>query len=376
MRRFLCFIVLLCVNCKLGFAQEMKNNYFLDFAVRNGTFVTNFYDDNFKNSKVYGVDLRFGKQTFGRKEWEQWHLFPAYGLMLRYGKFDNPRLDQKLALLVFINGKIVGKKWFALKYEFASGLVFWFNRYYPEKNPDNNYIGSVVNCHINLSLSANFMVSKSLDLIVRGSFSHSSNGVLKMPNLGVNMISGDIALRYYIKKRAEQFFTKDVENRFSTVNTLLFYYAPGVCKSRKLFDGEYSPKLYYTSTLQIAYYRQPHPVYRFGGGLDFMFNEEIINRLPEEKKSYGNCFSIGAFASIELIYDRLLLSLEVGTYPYRAHNFADMVYERFGFKFMVDKKKNLFFGIALKAHAARAESIEWIMGYQFFNWKDKKNKQN
>jgi hypothetical protein len=64
--------------------------------------------------------------------------------------------------------------------------------------------------------------------------------------------------------------------------------------------------------------------------------------------------------------------VELGTYPYRAYDFNMLVYERFGFKFLCDKRKKLFFGVALKAHAARAESIEWLLGYQFVSWKDKK----
>jgi hypothetical protein len=195
-----------------------------------------------------------------------------------------------------------------------------------------------------------------------------------MPNLGVNMASGDLALRYYLKKRAEQIVTIDTIKQFSPINTFLVYYAPGACKSRKLFNppDQISQKLFFTSTLQIAYYRQPHPVFRYGAGFDLMYNTEIINHLPDEMRKYSNCISLGAFASLEIIYDRLILNMEIGSYPYRAYSFNMLVYERFGFKFMCDKRRNLFFGIALKAHAARAESIEWLMGYQFISWKDKK----
>ena len=369
------FLAFLLVGMmKLGFAQEMKNNWFIDLGFRSGIFVTNFTDTNFANTYMLGADLRLGKQTFGRKEWEQWHHFPSYGLLIRYGKFNNPRLDQKMGLLLFLNGNIVKHAWFSLKYEMAAGLAFWFKPYNLIHNPDNLYIGSVVTCHINLAVSANFMISKNLDLILRGNFSHSSNGLLKMPNLGVNMASFDLGLRYYVKKRAEQTVTIDTINTFSPVNTFLFYYAPGVCKSRKLFNppDQISQKLFFTSTFQVAYYRQPHPVFRYGAGLDLMYNSEIINQLPDEIKEHRNCISLGAFTSFEIIYGRLIVNLEFGGYLYRAYPFNMPIYERFGIKFLCDKRKNFFLGVALKAHAARAESIEWIAGYQFISWKDKK----
>jgi hypothetical protein len=371
---FFNIIILLSGTVNAGFAQEMKNNWFLDLGIRGGTFVSNSTDQYFNNTALWGTDLRVGKQTFGKKEWEQWHRFPSYGLLIRYGKFNNPRLNQKIGLLFFMDGNIIKQSWFSLKYELAAGLAFWFNHYHLITNPHNLYIGSTVTCHLNLALSANFMIAKSLDLILRGTFSHSSNGVLKMPNLGVNMASGDIALRYYFKKRAEQIITIDTVKCFSPVNTFLVYYAPGACKSRKLFNppDQISQKLFFTSTLQIAYYRQPHPVFRYGAGLDLMYNAEIINHLPDDMKKYSNCISLGAFASLEIIYERLIINVELGTYPYRAYDFNMLVYERFGFKFLCDKRKKLFFGVALKAHAARAESIEWLLGYQFVSWKDKK----
>jgi len=373
-KKYFYFLLLLFGMMKFGVAQEMKNNWFFDVGGRGGTFVTNFTDENFINTGVFGVDVRVGKQTFGKKEWEQWHRFPSYGLLFRYGKFTNSRLDQKMGLLFFLNGNIANRSWFSLKYELAAGLAFWFNPFHLITNPDNLYIGSVVTCHINLAISANFEVSKNLDLILRGIFSHSSNGLLKMPNLGVNMASGDLALRYYFKNKVKQIITIDTINSFSPVNTFLFYYAPGACKSRKLFNppDQISQELFFTSTLQFAYYRQPHPLFRYGAGLDLMYNSEIIYHLPDELKRKSNCISLGAFASFEIIYGRLIINMELGSYPYRAYPFNMLIYERFGFKFLCDKQKKIFFGAALKAHAARAEFIEWIVGYQFISWKDKK----
>jgi hypothetical protein len=342
--------------------------------VRYGTVSAYASDAYLNGTRVLGGDLWFGKQTTGQKQWEQWVNYPSYGVMLRFGAFNNPMLDYKIAVLGYLNGHIIRRPVFSLHYELGGGVVFFPHPYDSATNPHNRFIGSLATVHFNMGISANFKIAKQLDLKTMIVFSHSSNGAMRLPNLGVNMVSGEVGLRYYVKERPLYIRTIDSIRRFSPVNTVYFYVAPSFKQSRfdYLSGTNYTDKYYFMSTLHIGFLRKSRPFFRYGAGLEVFYNSSINACLPDSSKAVSHCFAPGIYAGFEFIYNRFVVTAGMGTYLYRPIEQYDAVYERFGCKVLLGKSKRHFIGVVIKAHNVTADYFEWMYGYDIFAWQDKK----
>ena len=68
-------------------------------------------------------------------------------------------------------------------------------------NPQNNVIGAKMAAYFNASLSANFPITKSLDVVVAGDFIHMSNGSARQPNVGIDMYGGSLGLRWNFDRK-------------------------------------------------------------------------------------------------------------------------------------------------------------------------------
>ena len=362
--------------------QELKNDWFYEYNLRFGRVIPNFPGNNFWTIYTYGIDVRIGKQTFGRKQWTQWHNYPAYGLALRYGCLDHPMFGSKLALFWFIDGQFVRTKWFSFRYQYGFGAAYFANCYDWKLNPENIIIGSHITAHIDLNLSLMFRVSKQMELALRGNFSHSSNGAIKYPNYGVNPISVNVALRYHFNPMPQPIYTIDTITKFHPINSFHITVVPTWRKSKKDYqakpdDGSVdrykdNPN-YFAGMIQLGYYRQFHPKYRYGAGIDLMYSSELRRHLePNDKSAEWKFMTCAAYISFEVMYNRFVLHTALAYYLYRYADFYTPYYERAGFKIMLGPKYNHYVGMALKAHAGTVDYIEWTYGCDFVSWKDKR----
>lgn len=357
--------------------KGIKDDWYIEPVLRGGRVVPNFPGTNLWDIHLYGMDLRVGKQTYGKAEWEQWFGYPEYGLTLRYGHFTDKLLQDKLALFWYIGGNFYETKRVSFKYQFGSGLAYFFNPYHPTVNPENYFIGSHLNAHIDLHLALEFKLSDRVDLALRGNFSHSSNGAIRFPNYGINPLSGQLGVKYHFNSRPERIYTIDTITSFQPKNSFYFYVAPGWKQSKKNFvygtDDKYSCKTtYLTTTLQLGYYRQFHPKYRYGGGIDIMYSSELRTHFPVEQRNELKYITSAAFVSFEFLYNRFVLHTAIAAYVYRSADFYEWYYERVGFKILLGKHKNHFAALTIKAHAGMIDYIEWGYGLHFINWHDKK----
>ena len=364
--------------------ESPKDDWFWEYTFRYGRGINNFNGLDFWNIHLYGFDFRVGKQTFGKSEWSQRLRYPAYGLALRYGHWDNELLGDKLALFFFIDGNFLQKKWFAFRYQFGAGLAYFTHPYDFETNPDNIVVGSRVTAHIDLNLSLAFRVTKQLELSLKGNFSHSSNGAIKFPNFGINDISANLGVRYHLQPMPDKIRTVDTCGKFIPVNSFHITVVPTFRRSKKDYqakpdDGSIdryaNNPTYFAGMLQLGYYRQFHLCYRYGAGLDLMYNSELRRHFtPEEHPAEWKYMSCAAYVSFEVLYNRFVLHTALAVYLYQNKIFYEPYYERVGFKILLGKKKEHYVGACLKAHAGQVDYVEWTYGWDFIHWQDKKKR--
>ncbi len=343
-----------------GKDSTYKANYYVEPILRIGRVMG--YPGNVY---LYSPEIRFGKQTLGEKEWEREYHYPHYGIAFRYGSFDNNAFGNKLAVYGYINCSFFDYKRLSLHYQLGFGVAYWFRCYDSILHPESRYIGKHFNAYIDLELGAQYQLSPSFDLIMSADFTHSSNGATKMPNLGVNVISGHAGLRYHISSSRSYIHPIDSVDCFSPQNNIYFFIAPAFRQSKESYGN------YFAGTFQIGYMRRFHPKFRYGGGIDIMYSEELRNYLPLEQRSQMKYISQALFASFEVLYNRVVLHVALASYLHRAFDFYEFYYERAGVKLLLGRQYNHFAGISIKAHGGVADYIEWTYGYQFLTWSKK-----
>lgn len=371
-------IVILSLPGYISAQETKKNLWYIEPAVRYGRVLPNFKEASWLwQTDLCSVDLRIGRQTDGQKEWEQWFHYPSYGLQLRYSHFNRESIGDKYAVFGFLNGYFVQRPKFAFFYQLGAGINFWTKKYDYYNNSENIFVGGHVSAHIDLALGISARISPHTDLTLRGDFSHSSNGVLAMPNYGINGLTAEVGLRCRFYEQLDLQYTIDTITQFRPINRLYVSVSPGTKQSRSEWakSDRTAPHLlkhYFATTLEIGYLRQPHPKFRYGGGLDLFYNREILTYFKPEERKEGLCFMPAAFATFDLTFSRLVLHTSAGFYLGRYYSFYEPFYERVGVQFLLGKQKNHLLGVNIKAHLFVADYIEWTYGYSFFNWYDKK----
>ncbi|MCQ2285519.1 MAG: acyloxyacyl hydrolase [Bacteroidales bacterium] len=382
---FFLFVMLLLGGFSSLSAQQevkLKNDIFYEYDLRCGRVIPNFPGEDFWVINLYGFDVRIGKTTFGKKEWTQWHNYPSYGIALRYGHFDKEMFGDKLAIFWFLEGQFVRAKWFSFRYQFGAGLAYFKTCYDWKLNPDNLIIGSHVTAHIDLNLAAWFRVSNQMELGLKANFSHSSNGAIKFPNYGINPLSANLAMRYHFKPMPEPIYTIDTVTSFHPINSFHITLVPTWRKSKEDYrakpdDGSVDRYAdnpdYFAGMIQLGYYRQFHPKYRYGAGIDLMYSSELRRHIaPDDTPAEWKYFTCAAYLSFEVLYNRFVLHTALAYYLYRYDDFYTPYYERAGFKILLGKNYNHYVGVSLKAHSGMVDYVEWTYGCDFVSWKDKK----
>ena len=349
---------------------------YIEPAFRIGRVIPNAKNVGFlSNVSMYSAEVRFGWQTKGRHDWEKRFNFPEYGVALRYGHFDTDTLGDKVAVFGYLNGTIYRTARWTFHYQFGLGVAYWTRTYDLEKNPVNRFIGSHFNAHIDLALGIDCRLSPQAVLTLRGNFSHSSNAAMKLPNMGINPLSGAVGVKCFLHKQTDTlgFSWKQKDPNFVKKNSIYWQVGAGTRQSKKdavVKNGAAGP-YYLGCNLQVGYLRQFHPKFRYGGGLDVNYSGELSRHLPEAERATGKYFNVAAFAAFEVLYGRLVLHVSAAAYLYRAFDYYEPFYERAGLRVLLGKERNHSLGASVKAHAGSVDYLEWSYGYAF-SWSKKK----
>jgi len=143
------------------------------------------------------VELFLARQTTGSKVWQTRYHFPRLGLLIQGTRFGNDTIfGHALAFIPSAELNVAFHSRFRIKWRMGAGLAWIDKPFNYLSNPRNNVIGSHLNNCTSFSLSFQYMLTRQFTLCVGGSFTHWSSGAVKVPNLGINVPSLDVRLRY------------------------------------------------------------------------------------------------------------------------------------------------------------------------------------
>jgi len=309
------------------------------------------------------LNLKIGWQTRkGGDLYHQLYNYPVYGIGLYSSTFGLAHVGNPYAVYGFVSVPIkpgINKRW-NFNYRISLGLSGRFNPYNEEDNPFNLIIGTKNNVFIDFGGQVNYTLSRHFLVGAGVSFHHFSNGALRLPNTGVNLLPLTASLTY-IPNGNNFDFSKDFIGPNPKKDQLHFSYAFGI----KQLDLD-NDKQYFKSTLGIFWSRFIGYKWRLGVGGNIFYSASGTDAsiAGDEVNSIGALFSGSpAFYIDHLLTSRLYLNGNIGYYVHRNRFNGETkpLFLRIGVRYNV--YKDFFAGVSIKAHQGKADFIEWTTGY-------------
>ncbi len=321
------------------------------------------------------ISLELSVQTKGEKLWQQLYNYPMFGAGINTIRFINaPYLGKPVSAYSTLSIPLLRWKSFSLYSDFGLGLTFNWGSYREDKY--NIAIGTGQTLYFNEGFSLEYKSREGLVINAGTSFTHFSNGSLKVPNRGINIFAPKIGLGYNFAESPQEFKTRAVpeyqkhsEFCFSFFGALRneYYYGSDVDSITK-YKG-----VYYTAYgISATFNRQISYKSKFGIGImaDYLgFANAYITaedgNLIAHPASFKDGLELSIFPSYELIISRLSLILQPGFYLYRIKYpyCTPSAYQRIGLKYNIFE--NISFAVNMRVHSySIADYLEWTIGYR------------
>lgn len=317
-------------------------------------------------SPTLGADYSlYWRQNDTTLYWTQFWRHPYFGLRANYAQIGNSIAGNRIGVAGFIQAPVYRH----LDWVYSVGLSFYTNPYQRTPNPDNDFIGSYVNCLIDLGLCYSFPLRGENSLFLAFKLVHSSNGYLYKPNHGLNYLQLELGYRFGMQHSDHYVIPHPAWHIPDTVTLrrnesplrysdfrkdhLFFSIAPGAVMSRN--DPLDLIKYYFTYTFEVGYIRHFHPAFSFGAALDLSYNGS------HQQLAHADEWPI--YPALTAFWDNHWgpLTLRLGLAHYLAYypQNWEQYYERVGLFYRFGPHYNQHLGVAMKVHYDHVDYIEW-----------------
>lgn len=352
MLRFFCLFFFCLIVGEHAFAQK-SFRYALGY--RHGLLLNHHEElrDLYGGINPQGIEFTWLKQTDGSKDWHQVWNFPDIGINLAYYNLQDRDLGFTVLSSVFLQ-KYIGDRSDKLQLSFkvAPGISYSNKIFKKGENDNNTFVSTKINMVMEGNFLAHYQLSDQTHAFGGISFSHYSNGGVRLPNSGINIPALTLGMTYTPHPSRITREYREIPNISRKVTAHLMY-----AGSLKAINEE-SKELGYAWTLSgYGHWRLNHRS-AMTGGLDLFYNSTISERVDNPEASE---YRVGIHGGHDLTAGPTSLLLQVGYYIYRPVDVDKSFYWRLGMKQQISPR--FFAGLFLKAHMGRADVLEWGLGY-------------
>lgn len=307
-------------------------------------------------------ELTWFNQTKGKKQWHAACGYPVTGLTLFGGSVGNNEiLGTYWGAYGFIEFPFLKLGNYRFAGKLGSGLGYGTKYFNYEDNPKNVAMSTPFNALICIGVKSTYEFGRN-SLTLGLDMTHFSNGAFKVPNLGVNLPY--VSLGYGRKIRMKQNDSIIEQNILPFKKWLIN--VTGIISAKEIFPTGGKKYPVYALTTSMRWFSKPKVGMEFG--LDLISKQAILGYRPEIVKTQWDIFQAGIFAAYLLPLDQFHFVFGMGAYVKDKYQPEDVLYHRLGMRYYLKNGVNL--NVGLKSHWARADYVEWGVGYTF-NFNDR-----
>ena len=307
-----------------------------------------------------GVAAEYLIETDGSRAWENIYGHPRLGAAFYYENYHYNVLGQSFSGAVIAEFPLVKKQFLGIDLRFLAGTGYVTKKFDSESNPDNLLIGSRFSAFFCFGPQFQFFMNRPQRLLAGFNFVHWSNGAMRLPNLGLNLMQWHIGVQGRIGEEHPKFTG---EPRQTIVWNKWQKYVTAAVGFRESQQPE-GPKYCIISTT-AGVYRMLGQRTRVGVGLDFF-------RDPSQNTTFGNFgieesndspYLLGAHIAYGFCFGRTSATLHLGGFIFNEIYDGAAIYDRVVINYNITP--HLMANLGLRTYFMRAEYIEWGVGYMF-----------
>jgi len=365
LKTFLYLLILISIH-QTSIAQNDSIKYkFTDNLYISGQYGAGFLIahrgslESLVNTYTYSFIVEVAKTSYGKKAWEQLYNFPSLGIGYFHGNLGNDEVfGIGDALYGFIEAPYSLEKKLSFGYKFGVGVAYLSEKADLYDNIYNLAIGSHINAFVHFSFDIKLNLLQNRLFIKTGlGFKHMSNGKIQTPNLGLNLLDWHITSGYYFGRRIPQ-INKTLPIRDK--NTFMVIIAGGPKEFTEPNLGKY-----FAGNTTIEYEYSIQNKISTGLGADLFYDGVAHKELDTEEDSKPGLHAtrFGIHASYIIYYHKIGFIVQMGSYIAPYYKDDGYLYHRVGFRAKITN--HLLANITMKTHWAKADIVEFGLGYYF-----------
>lgn len=315
--------------------------------------------------RLFAGELSFTKRVRS-KDWSNEYRNPYAGVTLYGSNLGNKEiLGYGFGAYGFIEFPWTRGEKHVFTSKLGAGLGMVTKVYSKDENPKNVPMSTYLNAIICLGIQGRWYVKPQHALIYSLDMTHFSNGSSKVPNLGVNMPFIGLGYEYTFKKK------EHIDQKPAAFEYVPFFKSWNVSVVGILSDKQIFPtggKRYPVYGLSGMLYKQFKPKVGMEIALDIISKQSIMHYRDYIPKTQWSILQIGAFVGYNIPLDKFRFVIGMGTYVKDRYNPDALFYHRVGMRYQC--RNGLLLNLVLKSHWAKADYIEYGVGYTF-NYKSR-----
>lgn len=306
---------------------------------------------------AFAGELTYLIQSKGQKEWHNYYRKPTYGATAFFGSVGNRELlGHYIGGYAFMNFPLIKQKFYTFSFKMGTGLGYGTKVYDPEDNILSAAVSTHVNAMIVLGVESRFVFGNN-SAVVGLDMTHFSNGSTQVPNLGLNIPY--VSLGYGRRLQASNYCDTCLVARLGKQR--YFFGALAIGSVSTNFPTGSKQRPVYAMSLFAR-----KMIGEKGGmevSFDVMSKQSNMDLKPDVPKTQLDLIQLGAFVGFIMPLDHLHFVLGMGAYVRDKFKPVDPFYHRLGLRYVFDNGLNV--GVVLKSHWARADYVEYGIGYSF-----------
>ncbi len=365
MRKQNTFIIIIFIFCFVN-ANAQNKTIFKGLSVKptiHYGFIMSHHPEMtyFTDRHISPFEISFFKKTNGIKSWHKHYKYPEIGISLFTTSFASSKiLGNTYASYPFVNFPLYSKQEYGFNFKIGTGLGYFTKKFNRFDNPKNLAISTSINALISLRGEIYFKTTSQSDFSLGLGITHFSNGAVKTPNLGLNIVTASASVSLYPFNRTK---IADTINSFEKYKKFLFSYwlAGAVKETYPVYGNKFK-----AGTLSIDAMLTLSNTSRLGLAADLFYDEADKKYLIDHEINFKKNIEVGRAgisAVHELRFSKISFLQYMGVYLYHKNKSTGSLYQRLAIRY--DIYKGLFAGVSLKTHWGKADFTEWAIGYRY-----------
>jgi hypothetical protein len=345
-------------------SYAQKYDWYLNGQVIKGFILKhNEYVGHLANSRPSAIELSLQQKLNGKREWESLYNKPLLSYGLSYYNLKNPKLGHLIVGSAAIDLPLKRTKNTGLYFRIGTGLVYSTNPYDRETNNQNNMISSALTVLLQTRLTCEIKLNDYIYLTPNLNVTHASNGALRAPNRGVNIVTANMGMSYKIKSQEEQ--DRQEITPVEKIPHQVYIMISGGQNTRTLQVRD--PKPFFNIVLFGQKYINKKS--DLGLGIDYSHSYSLKEQIATswfriyDDEEITDFKRLGLLIGHELKFGKLGIITQLGVYIYNPSKLSMPLYQRYGLRYQFHE--NIMAQISFKTHAATAEQVELGIGWRF-----------